>query len=238
MAGNHLDDLPPVASLYDYRGPVPSWLPYQQGDVFRDVAIPGLEPGMAMLFMHPCTMRQGTRLRDRLTVVHVKLESPKKVLSAPAHWSGHNKVMPLPDLLGDGRVTHAADFMEIATVTAAELPRVSRVAQLSLTGRLHMQQRIVFHPTRYAPKADDLERATEALELEAQQQADWVQAGCGDNDAAPSERVDELETEYQDFLGASADPASVRSMLYGPTASQAVRSIQQEIAVRYPRTTS
>lgn len=238
MAGNHLDDLPPVDSLYDYRGQVPTWLPYQQGDVFRDVAIPGLEPGLAMLFMHPCTMRQGTQLRDRLTVVHVKLESPKKVLSAPAHWSGHNKVMPLPDLLGDRRSTHTADFMEIATVTAAELPRASRVAQLSLTGRLHMLHRIVFHLTRYAPKTDDLERATEALELEAQQQADWVQAGCGDNDSTPAERVDDLEAEYQAFLGASADPASVRNMLYGLAASQAVRSIQQEIAVRYPRTTT
>jgi len=233
MAGQHLDDLAPVADLYDYRGRVPAWLPYQQGDVFSDVAMPGQDAGLAMLFLHPCTMRQGTRLRDRLTVVRVTSESTRKVLDEPAHWVGRNKVMPLPDLLADQASTHVADFMEIATVTAAELPRASRVAQLSLTGRLQMQQRVVFHLTRYAPKLDDLERATESVELEAQQQADWVQVGCGSDDRAAPPRVDELEAEYQAFLGGT-DPDSIRTMLYGPAASQAVRAIQQEIAARYP----
>ncbi len=237
MAGQHLDDLAPVDELYDYRVLVPAWLPYQQGDVFSEVAMPGQGAGLAMLFLHPCTMRQGTRIRDRLTVVRVAPESPRKVLDDAGHWAGRNKVMPLPDLLADRASTHVADFMEIATVTADELPRASRVAQLSLRGRLQMQQRIVFHLTRYAPHLDDLERATESVELEAQQQADWVQAGCGSDDHAAPDRVDYLEAEYQTFLGGT-DLSSTRTMLYGPTASQAVRSIQQEIALRYPRRTA
>jgi len=232
MAGEHLDELAPVDNLYDYRGTVPAWLPYQQGDVFRDVEIPGFEPGFAMLFLHPCSMRQGTRLRDRLTVVRVIVESGRRVLDEPAHWAGRNKVMPLPDLLGEGASTHVADFMELGTVTAAQLPRSSRVAQLSITGRLQMQQRIVFHLTRYAPHVDALEQATVSVELEAQQQADWVQAGCGGDDLAGSDRVEELEAEFQTFLGGGA--GSTRAALYGPAASQAVRAIQQEIAVRYP----
>lgn len=234
MAGRHLDDLAPAEDLFDYRGAVPTWLPYQQGDVFNDVAMPGQGVGLAMLFLHPCTMRQGTRLRDRLTVVRVEPVSTKKMLDDAAHWAGRNKVMPLPDLLANRSSAHVADFMEIATVTAAEILRTSRIAQLSLKGRLQMQQRIVFHLTRYAPTLDDLERATEAVELEAQQQADWVQAGCGSDDLAAAPRIDELESEYQAYLGGT-DQASMRTMLYGPAASQAVRSIQQEIARRYPR---
>lgn len=235
MGAAHLDDLPAVEDLYDYRGKVPTWLPYQQGDVFRDISLPGLEPGPAMLFMHPCTMRQGTRLRDRLTVVQVRVESSGKVLTQPIHWAARNKVMPLPDLADDGRSTHVGDFMEMATVTVAELPRTARVAQLSVTGRLHMQQRLVFHFTRYRPSIDDLGRATEAVELEAQQQADWLQAGCCGDDDAPADLVEKLEAEYQAFLGDSRDPSSVRGELYGPSAAQAVRRIQREIALRFPR---
>jgi hypothetical protein len=237
MAGQHLDDLEPVDRLYDYRGRVPAWLPYQQGDVFSDVSMPGRDVGPAMLFLHPCTMRQGTRLRDRLTVVRVTTESTRKVLDDAARWAGRNKVMPLPDLLADQTSTHVADFMEIATVTADQLPRSSRIAQLSLRGRLQMQQRIVFHLTRYAPMLDDLELATESVELEAQQQADWVQAGCGCDDLAAPDRVDWLEAEYQAYLGGT-DSESIRTMLYGPASSQAVRRIQQEIALRYPRGTA
>lgn len=233
MAGHSLDELAPTADLYDYRGMVPAWLPYQQGDIFRDVELPGVAAGFVMLFLHPCSMRQGTRLRDRLTVVQVTVASPRRVLDEPGQWAGRNKVMPLPDLLADGASTHMADFMEIGTVEAARLPRSSRAAQLSLAGRLLMQQRIVFHLTRYAPRLDDLERATESVELEAQQQADWVQAGCGGDDLAAATRVDELEAEFQGFLGDGSE-GSTRAVLYGPTASQAVRLIQQEIAVRYP----
>lgn len=96
-----LEPLMPPSELYEYRrgteGEVPGWLPYAQGDVFEGVLIPGIAEdgsGLAMLFMHPCTMREGAVLRELVTVVAVEPVSSKKVLSDPGRWANRNKVMP------------------------------------------------------------------------------------------------------------------------------------------------
>lgn len=241
-----VESLAPLVSvdeLYDYRGPepVPLWSPYHQGDVFRDVELPGLPPiddareRLAMLFLHPCTMRDGPGIREFVTVVRVKQKSARKIVSDSAYWEKRYKVMPLPDLLADGHSTHEADFLELATVASAALPRAQRVAQLSAHGRLLMQQRLVFHLTRHAPSLDVLAEATAHVETEAQGQADWVEAGLRHSTTPqdPSE-VDRLEVEFQAFLGDGDDPGSWRSLLVGTSRSDAVRAIQREIALKYP----
>ncbi|WP_258725132.1 hypothetical protein [Cellulomonas sp. NS3] len=208
---------------------MPNWLPYQQGDVFDGVELPNLTSGPVMVFMHPCSMRQKTGMRERLTVLQVRTESPRKLLDDPERWRNRNKVMPLPGLRSDTS-THVADFMEIATVQVSELPRTARIAQLSTGGRLHLQHRLVFHLTRHAPKIDDLEVATSGVELEALQQADWVEMACGSQDDAPLEVVESHELEYQTFLDAPEYAPSLREMLYSPRAPEAVRMIQRTIA--------
>jgi hypothetical protein len=91
-----LDALPPPERLYDHRSAecVPLGLPYHQGDVFAAVDLPGLpeesraRERLAMLFMHPCTMRTGGgALRELVTVVRVTCHSPTKVLAGPADWA-------------------------------------------------------------------------------------------------------------------------------------------------------
>jgi len=241
-----LAPLVPVGELYDYHGSdgAPLWLPYQQGDVFSGVSIADLPPakgadeGFVMLFMHPCTMREGASLRSHLTVVRVKCESDRKVVDDPARWERRNKVMPLPDLRGDGASTHFADFMEISTIDSGRLPRTNRIAQLSAAGRVHLQHRIVFHLTRYAPHLDDIAAATRPVELEALQQADWVEAGCLARAGEDVETVEQLEAEFQEYLGAGSDPESLRSQLSDARQSDAVRSIQREIYRRFPRSDS
>ena len=241
-----LAPLVPVDELYDYHGAagVPLWAPYHQGDVFAKVTIEDLPPlegadeGLVMLFMHPCTMREGVSLRSHLTVVRVKVESPRKVLGDLDRWATRNKVMPLPDLRGDGKSTHIADFMEISTIDSERLPRTNRIAQLSAAGRVHMQHRIVFHLTRYCAHPDSIADATKAVEVEAQMQADWVEAGCRVPEDCGLAAVEALEREFQEFLGSNDDPRSLRSELKDSRQSDAVRSIQQRIRQKSPRTAS
>jgi len=66
-------------ALYGERNPdaISLTLPHNQGDVFRDVSISG-QITTVILFMHPCTMRQGARVRDEVTVVEVAQRSHKK----------------------------------------------------------------------------------------------------------------------------------------------------------------
>ena len=239
-----LAPLVPAGELYDYHGPggVPLWSPYQQGDVFAGIttlglpATPEASQGLVMLFMHPCTMREGARVRELLTVIQVKLMSAKKVLDDPDWWENRNKVMPLPDLDGGGESTHFADFMEISTIPSALLLRTQRIAQLSAYGRVLMQQRIVFHLTRYPPHPDDLAASVAHIEVEAQNQADWVEAGTRSLNASGVQLpdVERLEGEFQAFLDDERDGSSLRSDLLGVRRSEAVRTIQREIAARFP----
>lgn len=183
-------------------------------------------------------MREGVALRSHLTVVRVKRKSRKKVLDGPEHWQGVNKVMPLPNLRGDGTSAHFADFMEISTIASNRLPCKSRVAQLSAEGRVLMQERIVFHLTRYAPHLDNIAAATKPVEVEAQMQADFAQAGCLARAGEDIETVEQFEAEFQKYLGAGSDPESLRSQLSDARQSDAVRSIQREIYRLFPRSDS
>jgi|GEM_PF-1637721 len=194
------------STLYDARDSVqiPLSLPFNQGDVFRDVPVPavlGGGSGMAMLFMHPCTMRQGVALRTVQTVVLVSEKSPRKVIG-PDHWSRWLKGMPLPDLNDDQRSTHFGDFMSIWSVAADDLPRSTRVAQLSHQGRLVLQQRLICHLTRYAPDLREIERSTRPVSEEIVLQGDWVSSGLAALDAAGSEIaiIDGLESLFDDFM--------------------------------------
>ncbi len=198
-------------------------------------------PGYAMLFMHPCTMRQGAVLRELVTAVKVELSSPKKVVSDPEKWANRNKVMPLPDMAGTGKSTYLADFMKISTVPSMDLDRATRVCQLSIDGRLQMQQRLIFHLTRYAPSLDVLRQATAALDLEMQAQTDWLEAAYAAGQAVDAAMVLSQEVAFDEFMSAplhtvgnadgnpSANPS--RRLLLGQpqTAPAVVRDVQKKI---------
>ncbi|MDJ0312716.1 hypothetical protein [Arthrobacter sp. H35-D1] len=243
-----LEFLIPPPELYDYRRDeedgVPFWLPYAQGDVFENITMPGFpddDAGLAMLFMHPCTMREGAVLREFVTAIKVDVFSSKKVVSAPEKWANRNKLMPLPDLFGGGHSTHIADFMKISTIPSASLNRSSRVCQLSIEGRLQMQQRLIFHLSRYAPSVDVLRTATAALDLEMQAQTDWMEAASLAGALRGASSVIEQEANFDAFMGASImesralsetanRPPSRRELLRSPhDAPSVVRDVQRQI---------
>ncbi|BCW77511.1 DUF863 family protein [Arthrobacter sp. NicSoilB11] len=242
---DQLEPLLPPDELFDYRegtgDGVPFWLPYSQGDVFDEVVMPGIEdnePGLAMLFMHPCTMREGARLREAVTAVRVKFHQDR-VLPRPGTWANRNKLMPLPDLSGTGGSTHVADFMLIGTVPSVSLDRARRVSQLSADGRLILQQRIIFHLTRHAPSIDILRQASHGLELELQSQTDWMEEAFKKGLVQSGEDVDQQEIAFDEYMSGPLEPVnpdvqastkSRRSLLSSPREAPAVvRDVQRRI---------
>lgn len=131
--------------------------------------------------------------------------------------------------------------MKIGTVPSASLTRIKRVAQLSIDGRLQMQQRLIFHLSRYAPSLDVLRMATAALDLEMQAQTDWLEAANSKGQPLDDDAVLAQELAFDEFMSASmtesSSPAeqseqrpSRRELLSHPNSAPAViRDVQRAI---------
>ncbi|CCQ16883.1 putative uncharacterized protein [Rhodococcus sp. AW25M09] len=207
-----VDDLgrfPGVDAFYEYRGEPgsddgpPIWLPVQQGDVFREVSIPGFEePGseaLAMVFMHPCVMRKGAVLADHITVFRVIKKTTKK--RPYERFATTYSAIPLPELLGPESGVYAGEFQIVGTVTGAALDRSNRVMSLSKEGRLLLQQRVVHHFTRHIPPLHDLRNRTRGVEREVELLTDWCEAACGTR-GDTNDVVAEAEKEFDEYLSA------------------------------------
>jgi hypothetical protein len=134
--------LSPMSSTRERNG-VSYARPIIQGDIFEQVVVPGLgdEPRTVQVVMHPCSMRRGAAMVSRIQVAPI--ESYDKV----GDWNQHVRVMPLPDLNGDGK-HFAAKFVDKTAVPTSELTLNKRVASLSQKGILVLQQRIVMDDSR------------------------------------------------------------------------------------------
>lgn len=211
MGGRTLDSLLPVDQFYDYRGrpgvdadAPPIWLPVHQGDVFENVDIPGAEPGsrdatqLAMVFMHPCTMRKGAVLADPITMFQVRTESAKKHLAHDRlmRWFS---VMPLLDLRPGTTSTQIADLMLVGVVPSSVLDRSKRIASPTAKGRQLIQQRVIYHLTRLAVPLHDLAMQTRAVERELELQATWCERACERNGETP-EVVATAEAEFDAYM--------------------------------------
>lgn len=214
MAEDALDPFPGVDGFYDYRGTAgsdgapPIWLPLQQGDVFCGLDVPGLEPAepvadrlerLVMVFMHPCVMRRGAVLVDRITVFRVRLATPK--VRPYERFADNYSVIPLPDLLGTGAGVHLGEFQMVGTVAGTRLDRAERIMSLSRSGRLLLQQRSVHHFTRHAPPLHDLRVGTRAVEREVGLLADWCEGAC-DAQGETAVAVAEAEATFDEYLSA------------------------------------
>lgn len=204
-----LDPLLPLEEYYDYRGEVgasddapPLWLPHNQGDVFVDVALPGIEQqhgNYAMLFQHPCTMRAGAKLKPRVVMLKVTRVS-SRLRDDPAYWERKYSQAPLPGLLAPDVTSFAGDFLNIATVDSARLGRANRVATLSAEGRLQFQQRIIFYLTRFCPTAEELAEATSAVEAEISLQGSWVERAVLHADDESEQVIEEAESAFDEYM--------------------------------------
>lgn len=219
--------------LYDYRrweDPPPPWLPHNQGDVFLDVDIAGVEgPQTVLLFMHPCTLRRGAVLTPFITVIPVTQKSGTKTLP-PEYWDQQYKVMPLPELI-EKPSTHAADFMRLSTISSEQIAdRTKRIASLTAHGRQLFRQRIIYHLTRFAPSLEELEEATAAVDEETSLLGFWCEQACAYRGDSP-EAIADAEQAFDRFM--SEDKR--RSRLAEIRERHVVATeVHKEMRLRYP----
>lgn len=224
-----------VEELYDSRGEdVPLARPLLQGDLFSNVDIPGLgdRAGLAMITMHPCSMRTGPVLRKRLTVVRV---APHRDIPLEQWPGGDYDFMPLPEVTGEAaRPMLAANFRMVGVVKTDELHLERRIAVLSTRGLLYLQQRKVHSDTRVVIDLETLFDQMAPVLDEVELQEDWAELAV-EADGGASTTLDvirEAEASFQAYLG-GAD-SDLRASLRDKTKrASARRRIRDEARSRF-----
>lgn len=181
--------------LYEERNGVSYARPILQGDVFEGVIVPGLgdEPLTVQVVMHPCSMRRGTELVERVQVAPV--ESYQKV----SDWNGHIRVMPLPDLRGDGK-NYAAKFVDTTAVAASALTLDKRVASLTQRGVLVLQQRIVMDHARLDLDLGLFREQSAPVLAEAEMQETWIETALQGSGMLNVDAVARASADFQSWL--------------------------------------
>jgi hypothetical protein len=183
--------------LYDERGEVARSRIIFQGDVFKDIVLPGFgeEPRLVQIVAHPCSMRaDGIHLYPRVTVAVV--EENQRITGNG--WNGNLRIMPLADLV-DGK-HYAAKFVEITAAPSELLILDARIATLSDRGIYVLQQRLVKHYTRVDVDIPTLTKAAASVLWEMHQQRDWVETVLDDETDWTTENLSTEETAFDAWL--------------------------------------
>lgn len=173
MTGSKLESPAVVDDLYLARDvDVPQSRPIVTGDIFRGVPLHEADCDRAVVLTHPCSMRKdGVRLADRLLVAPVVESTDPIPLSA---WTGHFKVMPLPDL--EHGAYYSARFLDIETVDSEQLSRDRRIAVLHPRGVNLLLQRLVHHMSRVVVETGLFEVACGQAFAEVDIVEEWTEA--------------------------------------------------------------
>ena len=158
-------------SIYRGRGEeVDTFRPVLTGDVFQVEGDSSAPPQLLLILQHPCALRvDGVNLYSSLLAARVV-----PFAGLRSDWARITyKMMPLPNLLGDGQ-HYAASFVELRTVESAVLQSSQRVATLSEVGIHHLLQRWVFHSTRVVVKTVSIHESVVAQLEEAELLAEWL----------------------------------------------------------------
>ncbi len=192
------DDLEFPASaddLYLARGvEVSAARPLMQGDVLEDVELPGIDDGhgKAAILTHPCSMRRGSRLADRLLVGRVGTTTP---LALEAWATGHIRVMPLPELDPNApQQSYAASFENVSSAASTDLVGKQRIACLSDHGIALLEQRYVFYLTRFVVPSEQLHMVCAPVLAECELQEEWMGRSAISN--VPREAAEEAFHEF------------------------------------------
>jgi hypothetical protein len=199
--------------------------PIFTGDVFREVAIPGVQDhGMALVVAHPCSFRiAGGQLADRLLLARVDTITKQ---GANAWRNRFSDRMPLTSLDGEGY--WAARLDEIGRPLTSDLLASERLACLSLFGINMLQQRLTYYFSRAEIPTSMFNEAFSHTYEEADLLEDWsdalVAAGWTQAMAA---------TEFETFIR-SGEP-SLQSRLLDPQQRPSVRRTCRIEAARLVR---
>ena len=190
-------------ALYLARGgDVDAFRPLFQGDVIRGVEIAGYpedDHHAVAVLQHPCTMRRGPRLRDRVAVVPVRGHAYVR----PDRWATtHTQIFPLPFLDLDTEIQHAAGFFdEPGTIEASTLMAGDRVGQLTPSGVMLFQQRHVYAGTHTVVGVDTLADYSAPALTEAELQADWcMELAESRTDVTLEEAIEVENAAFHEFI--------------------------------------
>lgn len=229
------------ALLYEYRQsdePAPDTRPLAQGDVLRAVTLrDGEVLDLAMIVAHPCSMRQGGKLRERLVVAEV---APHQKVPARKWPTGLFDFFPLPDLEESGQPV-SVYFHHLHSLATKQLESCERVAVLTEYGQMVLLQRWIYHMARLVVAPQELTELIVPVQNELSMQMDWVEAGLDAGRVAEegrAERIAQLSGEFQGFIGEPSDPASLRRRLSNGELDRVYvrRAVRTEIKRRYPST--
>lgn len=166
-------DIPGSAEeLYLARGdPVEPWRPIATGDVFVGPQIPGCaEHELIIVLAHPCSLRRGVDLVERVQALPIAEHQD----IALAHWKDrHFRVMPLPELRGEGTAPHAARLTEFGMVPREALDLDQRICCLSDLGIVLLQQRFFHNQSRVKVGLDSLFAASAPVLAEIELWEQW-----------------------------------------------------------------
>ena len=163
MAARNLETPEDEASIYTARAEeVDTYRPLFTGDVYL---LP--DERLIQVLQHPCALRRGTSLVPSILVGKIRQGA------APPDWSaGHFKVMPLPQLRGEGN-DYIADFIDLDLVTPGLLNDGTCIASLSLYGVNLLLQRWVHHNSRVVVPTITFTEETIGPFEEADLAAEW-----------------------------------------------------------------
>lgn len=185
-----LEPIPDEDEFYLARGAeISVHRPICTGDVFAGVKLPakGEKLRKVIIVSHPCVIRNGPVLRERLLVAEVQ----SRKLTDTDWQHSHYQLCPLPGLLpkggNDGQV---ASFDDLEVVSSGDLRTATRVAVLSMDGIAYMFQRWVYSQTRWPPKKRDFVAALDGPLTEVDLTDEWIEiARRYDIDGADAERA-------------------------------------------------
>ena len=182
--------------LYDERGDVYRSRMIFQGDVFDGIDLPGFgdTPHRVQVVAHPCAMRSGVPLNQRITVAPV--QNYQRVEGDA--WDGNLRVMPLAELV-DGK-NYATKFIDITAAPSELLTLDRRIATLSDTGIYVLQQRLIKHYTRFEVDIPALAKESASVLWEMHQQRDWIETVLEDESNWTKENLEAEELAFDLWL--------------------------------------
>ena len=183
-------------ALYKYRGQVPLTRPIFQGDIFEvtgHACLPNTR--RVAILTHPCSMRKGIKLRDRITVAHVSITSSP----VPIPWKGHYSIMPLPELDQDN-LSWQINFAEVHTIHSNTLKADKRIACLADMGINLLQQRYIFYLTRYAVETDTLYESSANVITEIDLMEEWIDYFVSPDSLELMKQIEREQKEFDQYL--------------------------------------
>jgi hypothetical protein len=181
--------------------------PVNQGDVYRGITLPGFpanDHDIVILTTHPCSLRAGAVLKQRLQAAPVR--RAKHI--SPADWAASfQRHMPLPGLLQNK--AYMATLTESSIVTPSQLAGADRIAALSEDGILLLQQRLVWAMTHAVIRLDTLAEYSAPAFAEIELLEEWNDALCADDEADRPKRLAAIAEEFETYIRTSSVQADL-----------------------------